>query len=195
MSVESIHSQGTLLASMRVATASAHIQVERRVDITVPWSHARYLSFLRATLAVVGPLEPSLRHHLGAQRFPLLANASCRLRADILALGASVDARAEARAPRIDTEADAFGAAYVLLGSLLGGRLIARTLEQQLMPGAIHFNYLRPPGDLGATWRHFTNELNTWSVAAAIHAREATVQTALRVFHAFDASFANEGFA
>jgi len=68
----------TLLAALRDATASSHANVERQIDLSVPWTYARYVAFLRATLAVVQSTEPSLRRCFGDTRFPLLTEPSAR---------------------------------------------------------------------------------------------------------------------
>lgn len=182
-----------LLAEIRSATAAAHARVERQVDLTIPWNRDRYVRFLRATLAVVAPHEPVLRYLFGDTRFPLLTGAADRLRDDIASLGASVDDRVATQVPLVSSEAHAFGAGYVLHGSLLGGQLIARTLESQLGLTTSELTYLRPAADVGPRWRAFTAELNAWGESASRECRTTAIDTALAVFDAFGIAFAREG--
>lgn len=185
----------TMLAVLRKATAAAHANVERQIDLEVPWTRARYVAFLRATLGVVQLTEPGLRRCFGDTRFPLLAGPSARLRSDIEALGASADGLAAHRLPALSSDAQAFGAAYVLLGSLLGGQILARSISAQLSLAPSYLTYLRPDGEVGPAWRHFTTELNAWGTAAATQTRCTTVGVALCMFDAFAAAFASEGVA
>lgn len=184
----------SLLASIRLVTADAHARLEQRVDLGVPWSRARYLGFLRATLAVVQPTAPALRAYFGDERFPLLATSAGRLHGDIAALGGTNEPFAPLEVPAVTSEAHAFGAAYVLLGSLLGGRLIARTIESQLALTPSQVTYLRPPDEVSVAWRQFTTDLNRWTGADIPRTRTAAVEMAANTFAAFEASFANEGF-
>ena len=195
MEEANIEAPDTMLGVLRNATAAAHANVERHIDLEVPWTRARYLAFLRATLAVVQPTEPELRRCFGDTRFPLLAGPSARLRSDIENLGASADGLTTHRVPALSSDAQAFGAAYVLLGSLLGGQILARSIAAQLSLAPSYLTYLRPNGEVGAAWRHFTAELNAWGVAAAAPARRTTVDVALHLFDAFAAAFAREGVA
>jgi heme oxygenase len=194
MALDLVNPRETLLAGVRGATASAHAQVERLVDVTAPWDRSRYLAFLRATLAVVGPVEPALRRVFD-QRFPLLAGSSARLHADIASLGGSNAGRALPNLPDIASAAEGFGAAYVLLGSLLGGRILARTIQSQLDLPWTSLNYLRPTDEVGLNWKQFTSAMNEWGATADPQTRNATIATAAGLFDAFTAAFTREGFA
>jgi heme oxygenase len=183
----------SLLAEIRSATATAHARIERQVNLTVPWSRARYLGFLYATLAVVGPTEPALRYRFGDERFPLLTGAADRLRRDLESLGAPAAARGPMPVPVVASEAHALGAAYVLHGSLLGGQIIARTLQAQLGLYPSNLTYLRPAADVGSQWRAFTAELDAWGDTASTETRSTAVAAALALFDAFGIAFAREG--
>jgi heme oxygenase (biliverdin-IX-beta and delta-forming) len=194
MAFDAVNQRETLLAGVRGATASAHAHVEQLVDVTAPWDQSRYLAFLRATLAVVEPIEPALRRVFG-DRFPLLAGSSARLHADIASLGGSGAGRAAPNLPAIASAAEGFGAAYVLLGSLLGGRILARTIQSQLDLPSTSLTYLRPTDEMGPNWKQFTSAMNEWGATADSHTRDATIATATHLFDAFTASFTREGFA
>lgn len=183
-----------LLTEIRSATATAHARVEGQVNLTASWDRDRYLRFLRATLTVVEPAGQALRDIFGDARFPLLSGAAERLRLDLDSLGATVAYDVPLSIPAVSSEAQAFGCGYVLHGSLLGGQLIARTLESQLALTASNLTYLRPPADVGPHWRAFTAALNVWGEAADRECRATTIDTALATFDTFGIAFAREGF-
>lgn len=184
----------SLAASIRRATTREHARLEQKVDLDAGWDRRRYVAFLRATLTVVQPLDVPVQFHLGALHFPLLATSAVRLRDDLAALGADASVTGGAAAPVIASRADAFGAAYVLLGSLLGGRVIAHALHAQLPLAPSQVTYLAPDADVRAAWRQFMSELNAWGAQASPAARAAAVDTALSLFAAFDRAFDAEGF-
>lgn len=121
---------------------------------------------------------------------------SARLTHDLGRLGASDRVDAVAIAPPIDTAAQALGAAYVLRGSMLGGQIIARTLQDRLRLDRDCFTYLRPDGAAaGESWRAFTTRLNAFGHTASAADWDEAAETARALFRAFDAAFTDEDFA
>ncbi len=181
-----------LLTELRLATAAAHTRVEQQL-ILDGWTRLRYRAFLRATLAVLEPTVPRVVAHVGEQSFPLLSSSLPRLRSDLESLGGSDRPMAPPPLPRIADEAEAFGAAYVLHGSLLGGATIARSLESAVGLSSSTLSYLRPPADVGDHWRAFTRALDAWGQSVDREHRSRAVATALGMFDAFAHVFARAG--
>lgn len=186
-----------LRESLRSATHDAHVALEARLDLAGrPWTRDTYAAFLRATLAVVDAVEPAIRHwRLTHGSTTDVIPPSQRLRHDLAALGDDRGIHA-VPVPRIDDAATAFGAAYVLEGSRLGGQVIARTLESRLGLSAEAMTYLRPPDQpVGAAWRAFVNDLDAFGAAAPPASWRAAEACARAMFAAFGAAFTAEGLA
>jgi heme oxygenase len=188
-----------LLDAVRASTRPTHDALERRLDLASGgWTRATYAAFLRATLAVAAPIEAAVDAHLQ----PLfdstlgLRPRAERLRHDLHSIGASIDVGEAPALPPVAGVAAALGAAYVLHGSLLGGRGIAASLEEEIGLSRDSLTYLAPPHlALGASWRAFTAALDAFGHSASPIERDAVVVTAQRTFASFDAAFTREGFA
>ncbi len=188
-----------LLQDVRASTRLTHQALEQRLDLSSgQWSRSTYAAFLRATLAVVEPLEQAI----DAQLRPLFDASlgqgprAARLRSDLQSIGASAEVHEAPSLPRIASVAEALGAAYVLVGSLLGGRIIAASLQEGLGLSRSCMTYLDPPRlALGPAWRAFTATLDAFGESSPATAREQVVATAQQMFAAFDAAFTREGFA
>lgn len=184
--------------AVRASTRVVHEELERRLDLeSGAWTRDRYTAFLRATLAVVEPVEdriaPLIRPYVPAS---LESDGAARLRHDLAALGSTSTGLPIPRLPRIEDAAAAFGAAYVLEGSRLGGRIIADILESRLDIGTRHLTYLRPPASQTATrWRTFLASLDSFGRAGDQSQWGATTSTAAGVFAAFEESFVRERVA
>jgi len=97
------------------------------------------------------------------------------------------------RLPAIASVAAAFGAAYVLQGSLLGGAVIARTLRERLGLAGDAMTYLTMYGDrLGAAWREYCASLDAFGTAHP-GAWDAVIGAADGTFAAVDAAVAEQG--
>jgi len=190
----------TLKDVVRSATREAHQQLEQRLDVERgAWTRSRYESFLRGTLAVVAPTEPLIAQHLRPY-FEIgdgLSAATSRLRHDLSALGGDPESAAAVRPaclPDISNAAQAFGAAYVLEGSRLGGQVIAEILTKRLAIDDRHLTYLRPPEiSIGARWRAFVTSLDAFGRATDLPAWSAVADTATRMFASFAEPFAELG--
>lgn len=151
------------LARLRAATATAHRNLEDQVDIArVCSSREGYERLLQDFLGFFEPLEGALQEIRGWEgrgfRWDERAKAHL-LREDLRVLGQPDAAIAGlprcADLPRPVTLAEAFGCAYVLEGSTLGGRHIVGVLAQSnIPPGARH--YFSSYGEkVGVRWRDF----------------------------------------
>lgn len=186
----------TLRTVVRSTTRDVHEQLERRLSLDRgDWTVETYAAFLRATLAVVSRCEPAiaelLRGHL-----PMTdgTTATARLLDDLQALGAADAAPSNPRVPSIANAAEAFGAAYVLEGSRLGGQVIAAALTERLGLGPQHLTYLCPPGvPVGPRWRAFVESLDRYGDAIGEPAWDAVTRTASDMFASFSDAFTREG--
>lgn len=147
-----------ILPRLKRETREAHLAIEAVAIATGfledPAAYARYL---RATYGFHAAIEPKLERAL-----PELAGRSklAWLREDLAALGVEPDglAREDALGPLADRAA-AFGAAYVIEGSTLGGRFIlARLGRSGIARGATRF-FSGYGGDTGRMWRSFGDAL------------------------------------
>jgi len=173
---------------LREATAQTHAQVEalpHMADLAAgALTPERYGQVLRCHLAILAPWE---RTHapwldtLAVQGWRYRRRATA-LRHDLAALGLAQDVAA-GPAPQAAGAAQAWGMLYVVEGSMLGGRIIARQLrlrQPALAPALAYF-------DLGsadpAAWRRFQGCLDAALPDAA--AREQAAAGAAMMFARF----------
>lgn len=195
-----------VLQTLRAATAQAHRRLERVTGLTSPTlERAGYRHALACLLRVVEPLEAAVSDALPPrlQAFAASRRKAALLRADLICLAADRDpggsigaaaARAPdpVRLPRLGGTAAAFGALYVLEGSMLGGMVIAPHVERRLgvSPGACT-RYFRAYGeDAGRMWRAW-REMLAREVAAGDC--DEAILAAVGAFEAFGAAFASPG--
>ena len=120
--------QNSLLQQLRETTAPLHEQIEQKNPAQAILEHsmdlATYKLLLQQNYAAYGPLEAQIAPFLPFYK----ADKAARLLRDLEALNAVP--LLEAEDFQIRSVAEAFGAAYVLEGSALGGMLIAKHLPQ-----------------------------------------------------------------
>lgn len=182
----------SLAQHLRTATRPVHQALEARLDLAgTSWSRDRYAAFLRATLAVVGPLEAPIAAAIGERFVRWDTSRADRLRRDLARLGAPsvVDAGS---GPAMTT-AEAFGAAYVVEGSQLGARFIAAELARRLDLHDDALAYLRPREVMGPTWSEFVAALDAFGTEDPRSASRVE-DAAARTFRAFERAFEREGF-
>ena len=177
---------------LRAATATAHAAVDHMVNVDAAWTIDRYRRFLRGLHAALAPLTAAFGRWLDRDRFPLLLTASSRLEGDLAAVGGRVPPASAAVPPVVD-EAAAWGAAYVVLGSHLGGPFIARAVRGPLCLAPEHLTYLTPDAPVAAEWRRFLTDLEQWHAGSDDAARQRCSATALAVFAAVESALAGEG--
>lgn len=165
-----------LRARLRMATAPLHERVDSAYaafDFDQPGNYSR---FLRAHSRVLGSMEAALEQ---AGIAHLLDDWPERVRrhallADLEALGSPTPAALPA--PELPDSAACWGAAYVLEGSRLGGRVLARRLHQ--FDPTAPARYLQH-GDTARLWPHFLAQLETANPCtwpAILAAAEATFE-------------------
>lgn len=183
MPVGSIESPALeLLAQLRAVTGAAHAELDRAVTGAGTLSPVRYAALLYAHLDVLSSLEAELEHYLpgfaAAQRVALLC-------ADLHVLGLGA---APARgANRVTSLGAAWGAAYVIEGSALGGLVLARELKLERSVDARALRYMSLRGAATADhWRSFCRALNAWGAGANEHERATACASACAVFKAYE---------
>lgn len=186
---------GATVHALRVATGSRHDHLERALDLLGPGgSPDRYGRFLRASLAVIEAVEAPMVEALGALVAAPDRTRAERLRDDLSGLGLSAAVPPAAEGPAMAGVADALGAAYVLQGSLLGGRLIVDGLRRRFPLPAASTTYLEMYGDrTGARWRDLGVAVDAFGATATAGEQERLLKAAQSTFDAFAAAAGREG--
>jgi heme oxygenase len=164
----------SLLASLRTTTAPLHARLEGIIRLPgAVRDRADHAFWLRAHYSLHAPLEAALAMHGGWEDAGIDLAARRRapaLRADLRALGedpAAVALAPPAALPDLPGFCHALGALYVLEGSTLGGRVIARDLRRRLgevVAPALGF-YESGGEAAGVAWRSFCAALNAYGDA------------------------------
>jgi heme oxygenase (biliverdin-IX-beta and delta-forming) len=183
----------TLREALRASTRSRHDALDRALmPHGAAWTRGRYQRFLRGTLAVVETLEPAIAALL-PEIVPVEApSRAARLRRDLRALGD--DCRVAPVALDLSDRPAAFGAAYVLEGSMLGGQYVAQAVARDLRVDDASLTYLRPPGGgVGPRWKAFVAALDAFGATVAPAVRRSAEAAAMATFAAFAEAFRREG--
>lgn len=161
------------LARLRAATAQAHHDLDSSLAVLDhPWDHDRQRRWLELTWGLLAPLERALAGW--AAQDPGVLDVGSRARAgfalaDLRVLGAGpaeLDALPECPdTPAVTDRAAALGVCYVLDGSTLGGRLIARTVVAAGVPAAATTSLTGREGS-GRRWRDTTAAVEAAGAAA-----------------------------
>lgn len=174
----------TLRDRLRQETGPAHEALDRSLELVERPVNLRQLTrllgrfkgFHQAVEPLLGAvLEPSLM--AGRSKLPALRHD--------LQLCAALGSLGERQAdlpdlPPLTGRAEALGALYVVEGSTLGGRVIARHLRQQAAIPRVDFTYLEIYGSrTGEMWRIVCTELEAVEDPAAA---ARTIQTAVKMF-------------
>jgi heme oxygenase len=184
----------TLRAALRTSTHSLHEALDGALmPPRTAWTRDRYRRFLRGTLAVVATLEPALAALLPDVAPIESPPRGARLRRDLSGLGDAADVVLLAT-PNLASRAGAFGTAYVLEGSMLGGQHVAQALSRDLALDDAGLTYLRPPGvAIGPRWQAFVAALDAFGAAAPPADWRAAETAAAATFTAFTDAFRREG--
>lgn len=180
--------------TLKNATVDQHEAVEAGLDLMAPgltvcaYIHRleRFFGFYRAwerAACAAGAINSPV----GAAVRPGVRTG--RLRADLRCFGrtdAAIDALPDCTAlPPLDSADRVTGSAYVLEGAALGGRLIARHLEETLdLHAGKGYSFFSGDGDdTGARWQAFRRVLNAYEPAC----EAAVIESARATFRAFGA--------
>jgi heme oxygenase (biliverdin-IX-beta and delta-forming) len=183
------------MARLRAETRPLHARTERHI------APAERLRDVHAYARLLGSLYPiyggiELRVASFAEwrllRPPLDVVRRQRahlLAADLRALGAdAIPCEAEAL-PEIQRFAQAFGALYVIEGSRLGGRILARQVSAAVgesADGAQRFLRGDETAGAGQLWKEFCSALSAYAASAGLGTRDAIIAGALDTFGCFD---------
>ncbi|SEM20857.1 Heme oxygenase [Pseudoxanthomonas sp. GM95] len=146
---------------LREVTAAAHTQVEALPHMPAladgTLTPARYAQVLACHWAILAPWE---RQHapwldaLATQGWPYRRRTDA-LGHDLAALGASLPSAELGEAPQAQDPAQAWGMLYVVEGSMLGGRVIARQLRARQPALASALDYFDLGSEDPGAWRRF----------------------------------------
>jgi heme oxygenase len=194
-----MHPQASATASLREALRSSTVVAHAALDQAlappgVRWTRERYVAFLQGTLAVVSAAEPAVSAVLPDFVSCHEPTRTKRLRDDLVALGVEALAPPSAAFPRLASAAAAWGVAYVLEGSQLGGRVIAGQVADALHVGDEALHYLRPAGVVAGTrWKAFVAALDAFGATATGRDQRVAAAWASHTFAAFESAFRDEG--
>jgi heme oxygenase len=158
----------SLSGTLRTTTRQEHVDVE---DTLLPFltslnSKHKYASLLRMFFGFYQPLEQRISAQLSVADLPDLPERrkSSAILSDLAQCGmTSENIPLCSHLPSLPSKAAAFGALYVLEGSTLGGKMIARMLlenkELSVGPEAVSF-FSGYGAATGARWRVFLEALN-----------------------------------
>lgn len=154
-----------VMARLRSETADAHARVDALVDLE-DLSRARYVALLRGFRRSQAAVEDALAVHaqtLGAFDYDVIERSKIqRLNDDLSALGEDV-AKTNDRLELADAGA-AFGAVYVVEGSTLGAKIIARHAESLGISPAHGGNFLHGYGErTGTMWKRTGQSITSFA--------------------------------
>lgn len=188
----------SLRDTLRLATRPLHEALDRALAGAFR-SRASYVAFLRGSHAALAWISPEIER-LGALPAPDGVGRVDRISRDLAALGAEPGAsitmgphaapNPSASPWRPTSVAEAFGAAYVIEGSALGGLSLVRIAEESLKLGGDAMSYLRLRGaDTARHWRAFLDTLERWGAGATAAERRDAVEGAKRTFLTYRRAF------
>lgn len=167
-----------VLARLKLETRADHERLEAALDLTSDrLDRGAYLRCLERLHGYFAPLEAGITAVGGWRERGVDLDArrrSSMLEADLSALGQAPAVVPRCRELYLPTEpAGAFGALYVLEGSSLGGRVIARRLRDTLGIGPESgARFFHGYGDrTGEMWRSFRAALTAYARASGDHQR------------------------
>lgn len=176
-------SSGPIRDFLRHSTADAHAAVDRQLGALLNEGFDGYRAFLLANAAAIFPLEQALTEagvHRILPEWEMRARAAA-LRADLASVGASAPRVEET--PEIGGEAYQFGMLYVLEGSRLGAKVLARIVSESADPRVRAASRFLHHGEGVRFWQTFLERLeNSTAVAAAPEEALAGAHAAFALF-------------
>lgn len=190
----------TFLRRLRAETRDLHEATERRIApadrLRTPAGYTRLLSSLYpvqvaietrlASFSEWSTLDPPIDLHRRRRAGILAADLG------VLGVDASRDLPGCEAPPVLPTFAHALGALYVLEGSRLGGRILARQVSSSIGSGAGEATrFLRGDGvAVGLLWTELRTSLGAYADGSGPRARAAIVDGARASFRCFDRQLA-----
>lgn len=178
-----------ILEQLRAATQEAHQDLEKAMLplINSARDAESYGKLLRMFYSFYHPLEKGIQQHLYPDALPDYheRRKTTWILDDLKALGLDDTPPPSAfAAPVITSNAQAFGALYVMEGSTLGGKIICKTIASNLgrdEKEGFRFFYGYGP-EAGSRWKFFLAQLDKFSNTPH---EEETVEMADDVFKQF----------
>jgi len=176
---------------IKEATKQAHQELEKTVVLQLKSvrSKADYAKVLKNFYAYFQAVERAITPYITRENLPDIADRrnSSYIKKDIEELGANTDELPVAFAPQINNVFQAFGALYVLEGSIMGGPYIVQMLQKYGMDKG--FNFFSGYGaESRSMWEAFTTILNR--IPQTEEEENMMIQTADETFKRFGDVFA-----
>ncbi len=174
----------TLASHQRLDDAVRHALVEK----------AGYVAFLRGAFEAIAAASPALVR-FGVASEEEMARRTAALTEDLASLGAApLTPALGLDAP--DSIEEAWGAAYVIEGSALGGRVLSKAAARMLGIPAASRAYLDLHGDeTAARFRAFVDRMDAWDAGSGPRARADAARGAEAMFARYAAAFRAAGIA
>lgn len=182
-----------VLLHLRRATSARHDQIESLLNLDRLADRARLIAVLQVFDAFLADWEPRIARALPAPVRPWFERhrRGAWAEQDLAVLGARRWPAAPSPEIVIDSCAEALGSLYVLEGSALGGRIIARSLHDRLgIDDASGARFFGGRGaQTGRIWREFGEHAGARvtdppSIARACEASDMTFAALIRHFAA-----------
>lgn len=172
---------------LRDACGAVHARLDARLSRYDFNDRVAYADMLSRMSGPLSAMEGALSAGIAPVLFENWAGRlrSHALRDDLRNVGG--DFRQLFAAP-IENEAEMFGALYVLEGSRLGGRVLARMADESADAGVRGATKYFRHGERAGHWRSFIDKLEASN--AVRRAPERAKRAALETFEAFEAAFA-----
>ena len=160
----------TVAQAVKNHTAFLHNEVEQLLlpRLNAIQSLENYAAILQTFYGYYLPVEQSIQQHISPAVLPDIERRRTAMMAvdDLHFLKMKAGQHLCNDLPQIASSAQAFGALYVLEGSTLGGKMIAKMLAKNeavsIPPGALNF-FNGYKGDTGKMWTAFLEILNRQS--------------------------------
>ncbi len=182
-----------LIDQIRAATAADHKKLEERLFPFLQNIHSKeqYAQLLNAFYGYIYPVQEKIAQFIDRNVVTDMdqrRNASL-IEEDIHALGLPMNGRLSTHLPNIFNHPSALGALYVLEGSTLGGKIIAKTISDKLGTTEA-LGFFRGYGpETGPMWKKFTQFLD---MPLNRQSAETVVDTATDTFRRFGTWFENQ---
>lgn len=150
----------SLRSHLKETTRSAHQQAEEAVGLN-RWLESKetYANYLEKLWQWHAAYEPAIVAQLPTPAKAFAVDRLPQLKADLQALGRNVSTPPQADVKFATPEA-AIGAWYVVLGSSMGGSIIAKTAQKRL--GDVPTKFLADPTVMRSAWPGFVGYLSTF---------------------------------
>lgn len=179
-----------LSTNIKETTKTAHIQLEKRVvqHLKAITSYEDYAEFLKCFYAYFSELEKVIMPFITKELLPdyKARRNSTSLKNDILESGYTVQGLPDVAMPQIGNALGAFGALYVMEGSVMGGSIIVEMLRKRgIVKGVTFFSGYGE--ETGKMWGTFISVLN--NLTGSAQEQDIVIQAAEATFNNFGLVF------